>query len=244
MRYFRIIKINTNESTNLVLKERSASGKCNDGDVIWSLAQVKGRGQRNAQWLSEPGKNLTFSLYKEYRHTKINNPFLINCIVSLAVKSTLEFFNIPEVFVKWPNDILSGDKKICGILIENVIKSNTINSSIIGVGINVNQMQFENLPEASSMQLILEKPFVIEEVLNCFLNHFSEKMKLLKLSEQDIISLYEKNLYRFKEISTFETKKGVFAGTIEGVTTQGLLKVLNEDNQLETFDLKEIRLKR
>lgn len=243
MRYFRIVKFNTTESTNLELRERCISGRCNRGDVVWSLVQTKGRGQQSSQWLSEPSKNLTFSLYEKYDEIKIRNPFLISCIVSLAVKETLEFFGIPKVFIKWPNDILSANRKLCGILIENRIKSSIVHSSIIGIGINVNQVQFKNLSQATSMQLILKKSFDIEQVLNRFLTCFSRKVNLLRHSEQDIISVYERSLYQLKKRNKFESEKGMFTGSIEGVTTQGFLKVLNKSNQLELFNLKEIKMK-
>ncbi|MDG1263705.1 MAG: biotin--[acetyl-CoA-carboxylase] ligase, partial [Flavobacteriaceae bacterium] len=119
MHYYNLIKINATDSTNSWMKERYSSNKCSDGDVVWSQTQNIGRGQSNSIWISEKGKNLTFSIYKEFTDLSIHNPFILSAVVSLAVVATLNSFMIPKIHVKWPNDIMSGDKKICGILIEN-----------------------------------------------------------------------------------------------------------------------------
>ena len=86
--------------------------------------------------------------------------------VSLAVFNTLKHFKIPEISIKWPNDIMSRSKKCCGILIENTIKGNLIDASIIGIGINVNEKQFKDLPLASSLRLATGNNFDISLVVN------------------------------------------------------------------------------
>tara|TARA_B100000767_G_scaffold274716_1_gene308637 strand:+ start:6509 stop:7243 length:735 start_codon:yes stop_codon:yes gene_type:complete len=243
MSYFKLIKIDATDSTNTLMKERYLSNKSMDGDVLYASTQLKGRGQLESVWNSEPGKNLTFSVYKDINHLLIQNPFLLSCVVSLAIKTLLESFNIPNVYVKWPNDIMSGNKKICGLLIENILKGSSINSSIIGIGLNVNQFSFEKLPNAISMNQISGINYDLNEVLDSCLNFLNQKLNLLDKSEQYIINLYEKSLYRINKPSTFEVEGKIFLGIIRGVSSSGLLKVQLDDQKISLFDLKSIKLK-
>lgn len=243
MSYFKLIKIDAIDSTNSLMRERYLSNKCSDGDVLCADAQTNGRGQHNSVWNSAPGKNLTLSVYIEFNKFSVINPFLISCLVSLAIQSTLQSFKISKISVKWPNDIMSGNKKICGLLLENIFKGSSFNSSIIGIGLNVNQEVFEKLPNAVSMYQISNKNFDLDEVLNACLTFLNQKLKLLDHPEEYILKLYEESLYRVNKASTFEAEGQIFSGIIRGVTANGLLKVQREDDELMEFDLKSIKLK-
>ncbi|MGB2152512.1 MAG: biotin--[acetyl-CoA-carboxylase] ligase [Flavobacteriaceae bacterium] len=243
MHNFNLIKIDATDSTNSWMKKRYSTNKCSDGDVVWSQAQNIGRGQGNSIWLSEKGKNLTISIYKEFNDLEIHNPFLLSSIVSLTVAATLNLYRIPKVCVKWPNDIMSGDKKVCGILIENIFKKSTLRASIIGVGLNVNQNHFENLFQASSMSQISGLFYDLDEVINCFLDQLEQKFELLNQPQEQIIKIYETSLYRKNKPSTFESKGSLFSGVIKGVTPEGLLKVEQEDHKIYFYNLKQIKLK-
>jgi len=243
MPFFKIIKIDATDSTNSLLRQRYLDNSCSDGDVLWTTIQRKGRGQRNTLWQSEPGKNLTFSLYKDLKVIKIQNPFVLSCLVSLGIQAALESLMIPNVHVKWPNDIMSGDKKVCGVLIENTFKGSLLHASIIGIGLNVNQENFESLPKAASMFQISDTIYDLDEVLMVCLDYVGQKLELLNHSEEQIITLYETFLYRIGKPSTFESNGSLFTGIIRGVNLQGLLKVQLEDNQMVLFDLKTIKLK-
>ena len=165
-------------------------------------------------------------------------------VVSLAIIKVLEALNIPELSIKWPNDILSADKKICGILIENVIKKNNFNASVIGIGLNVNQIEFENLPKASSLKLISGKEFNLDELTIAILEHMKVYFTLLKDNKYDKLKAeYEMQLFRKNKPSTFKDAEGfMFSGFIKSVSESGHLQVLLEDNILKAFDLKEITL--
>ena len=243
MPYFNLIKIDATDSTNSLMRERYLSNNCSDGDVLFANAQLKGRGQHNSVWNSAPGKNLTLSVYREFRDVSLKKPFLISCLVSLAIQAALQSFKIPKIYVKWPNDIMSGNKKICGLLLENIFKGSSLNASIIGIGLNVNQEAFEKLPNAASMFQISNKNFDLDEVLNVLLTFLNQKLKLLDQPEEYILKLYEESLYRLDIGSTFEADGQLFLGIIRGVTPNGLLKVQLEDFKLVEFDLKSIQLK-
>lgn len=243
MPYFKLIKIDATDSTNSLLKQRYLANSCSDGEVLWTSIQRQGRGQKNTVWLSDPGKNLAFSIYKEFNTAEVQNPFLLSCLVSLGVQAALESLTIPQLCVKWPNDILSGEKKICGVLIENMFKGSLLHASIVGIGLNVNQENFKNLPRAASMLQISGTTYDLEDVLATCLDHIRQKLELINLPEEQIIKLYEASLYRIGKPSTFESDGRLFTGIIRGVSLQGLLKVQLEDSQMALYDLKTIQLK-
>jgi BirA family biotin operon repressor/biotin-[acetyl-CoA-carboxylase] ligase len=242
MPYFKIIKIDATDSTNLLMRQRYLSNLCEDGEVLSATSQIKGRGQHNSVWKSETGKNLTFSVYRDFKNFSIKNPFLISCLVSLSVKTALESFSLKKIKVKWPNDIMSHDKKLCGLLIENIFKGSHLSSSIIGIGLNVNQKVFKDLPNASSMYGISGQSFDLDEVLNSCLVALNSTLQLLEKSDKEIIQLYEKSLYRMNKPSTFKVDGILFTGVIKGVTKEGLLKVQVEDDKIVLYNLKSIKL--
>ncbi|HSM62994.1 MAG TPA: hypothetical protein VK833_03545, partial [Gillisia sp.] len=146
--------------------------------------------------------------------------------------------------LKWPNDIMADSFKIGGVLIENILQNNRIAASIIGIGLNVNQVLFPGLPKASSLKNLSGTVFSRDEVLSAILNKM-EKMILSnnKLFFENVLEDYEKLLFRRKKASTFQLKDGsLLTGIILGVTPSGLLKVQVEDEEIRTFDLKELTL--
>jgi BirA family biotin operon repressor/biotin-[acetyl-CoA-carboxylase] ligase len=165
-------------------------------------------------------------------------------VTALAIIKSLEKFNIPKLSIKWPNDILSENKKVCGVLIENSIKNNLFKDSIIGVGINVNQTRFDTLPQASSLHKITGKIFDRDELLKSLIAQFKHYFFLLEEKEMNNIKEeYESYLFRKNKPSTFKDKKGnMFSGFIKSVSHTGSLQVLLEDAVLKEYDLKEIRL--
>ena len=142
-----IIKLNAIDSTNSYLKEMASVVFPKDFTVVVTELQTKGRGQMGANWQAEKGKNLTASVFKSLSSFSIYDQFYISMAVALAIFKALSTFEIPKLQIKWPNDILSADTKLCGILIENIIKNGKLNGTIIGFGLNVNQKHFNNLPQ-------------------------------------------------------------------------------------------------
>ena len=133
-----IIKLDAIESTNDYLK----STDFNNPQVVYTYNQYKGKGQRGNKWMSEPGKNLAFSIKIFPKNFDIKDQFKINVIFSILIFNTLKSLQIPDIKIKFPNDIMSGNKKICGILIELKVKGIEIDNIIIGFGLNVNQENF------------------------------------------------------------------------------------------------------
>lgn len=239
-----IIKLNATDSTSSYLKSLVSVAIPKDYTVVVAEMQTNGRGQMGSEWQTESGKNLTASVFKRLLLCDVSDQFYISMAVSLSIYKALRTFKIPKLSIKWPNDILSANMKLCGILIENVIKSNNIQGSIIGFGLNVNQKIFNNLPQASSMSLITGIVFNNDEVLSEILKELKKYFGLLESKSYDEIkSEYESLLFRKNKPSTFKTLNNEnFSGIIKGVTETGLLKVWIEDEIIKTFDLKEIKL--
>ena len=239
-----LIKLNATESTNTYLKSLCVKKRLEDYTVVIADIQTKGRGQMGTHWHSEANKNLTFSVFKDVSKLRIDEQFYISMAVALGIIKALGELQIPKLKIKWPNDILADNKKIAGILIENVIKTNAMIGSVIGIGLNVNQKFFEDLPNASSLHLITGIVFDKDEVLHLVLTHI--KRSLERLNKKDLLLLqseYEEALFRLKKPSTFKTSNNlILMGFIEGVTEDGKLKLRLEDGVFNTYDLKEIQL--
>lgn len=242
--YMQRIKLDATDSTNAYLKKLMLSKPLEDFTIVIANEQVNGRGQMGTKWESEAGKNLTFSVLKYFKNYRIQEQFLLNIITSLAVYHTLKKLLIPNLRVKWPNDILSGNFKICGILIENNLKNDIIQSSIIGFGLNVNQLEFENLKKASSLKKIKGKTFNLDEVLESLMQNlevFFNEFESGKVS--DIRRQYEMLLFRINKPSTFKDRNSqLFTGYIRGISEEGNLVVELEDSILKEYSFKELEL--
>lgn len=165
-------------------------------------------------------------------------------VVCLAIKKSLNKFNIPQLSVKWPNDIMSGRLKMCGVLIENIVKNNSIQNIIIGIGLNVNQTEFNNLPNASSIKQISGKHYNTDEILFEIVNDI--KFYFNFLNEKNLFELqklYEANLYRLNKVSMFKlADSNLVSGYIRGVKEDGRLKIILENDLEKDFGIKEISL--
>ena len=214
----QIIKLNATDSTNTYLKDLLAETRLADYSVVITKNQTQGKGQRGEKWLSKKGKNLTVSILKLKPKVALERQFLLNTIVSLSLIKTLEGYNVPNLAVKWPNDILSGHHKIAGILIENIIKSQHIESSVIGVGLNVNQKSFIGLPKVTSLKTILGRSLNLEELLSNLLQNIKYYFNAINkineiLNTNNIKSCFIKKIYKnqIDEKKLLETRGKVFS---------------------------------
>lgn len=243
-RPMHLIKLDATDSTNTYLKNLLQYSELDDFTTVMTREQSKGKGQVGASWESEAAKNLTFSVLKNFNNLSVSAAFDLNICASLAVLNALRQFSIPELHVKWPNDILSGNTKICGILVENILLGKQIKSAVIGIGLNVNQTEFHTVSNATSMKLLLGRTFNLEEVMTIVLK---ELHKLLVLLEEkgfgSVRFAYQEELFRKDKPSTFTNREGaLIMGFIRGVSIAGKLRVELEDAVLKEYDLKEVRL--
>lgn len=212
------------------------------GDVLVAERQTAGRGQRGHTWLSKEGVNLTFSLVAEPTFMAARDQFLLSEATALALCDCFALFGI-DTRIKWTNDIYVGDKKLVGILIEHYYAGANLRRTVIGVGINVNQTQFDpSLPNPTSMQLEAGRSFEREEVLATFQRCFHARYDQLERAEWEALQAdYRACMYRLGQRQRFLLPDGEpFEAQIEGIETDGALILLHDDGQRRSYRFKEV----
>ena len=212
--------------------------------VIAAVNQTAGRGQRGNRWVSAPGDNLTFSFLLKPSGLPAREVMAVTCFATLAVRDALRAEGVPAV-VKWPNDIYVGNRKICGMLVENGLDGADIAWSVVGIGINLNQTEFPGeVLNATSLRRLTGRTYEPAPFLEK-LCHGLEAL-LPELASQEgrdgLRAAYEKDLFRkdspaaYRDLTTGEE----FTGILRGITPEGLLRVEKAEGPEKTFGFKEI----
>jgi len=240
----KIIKLNAIDSTNTYLKNLCKNTAVSDCTLVVAKVQTQGRGQMGAIWQSKPEQSLTFSMLKRFNQLHVSDQPSIAFAVSIAIKNVLEKLQVPGITVKWPNDIMSYRQKLCGLLIENQLEGSFVVSTIIGVGLNVNESEFSELPQATSMRLATGIVFDRTEILELMRMEILKQLEFLQSGNAlKLKTTYEASLFRRNKVSTFEDPTGFkFNGIITGVAKSGELLVEKEDESVQNFELKQIKL--
>lgn len=216
--------------------------KYREGDVVWADFQTAGRGQRGHVWHSQRGENLTFSVVLEPLFVAIAEQFSVSEVVALSLVDMLAEYGI-EAKIKWTNDIYVGEKKLVGILIEHSLAATTLRRTIVGVGINVNQREFDSsIPNPVSMAQLLDKQLDAEEVLKRFLTYLQRNYELLRQGEKEALhERYNTLLYRKEEYHTYALPSGErFSAKIVGTAPSGALRLENEQGETKDYLFKEV----
>ena len=229
-------------STNAHALELLAKSKPNDGTVIVAHTQTAGRGQIGSSWQAAPTQNLTFSLILYPNFVAATAQFSLNQAISLGVYDFMAA-HTSGVAIKWSNDILVRGKKIAGILIENALLGTTLQHSVVGIGININQTDFVDLPNATSLTNCTQKTYDLRALLPILLGCIEARYLQLRAGQTAILQThYLGALYQYGEEACYErTATGeVLWGKIIGIAPDGRLELLHTHG-LETFGIKEIR---
>lgn len=240
------IHLNSVASTNSYASELLRQIKPIEGTLIYTFDQQNGRGQRGSGWESEANKNIALSLILNPTFLQADNQFLITKIISLSVADLMAEWLYPynlssEIKIKWPNDIYVGNKKIAGILIENTLRENNIQSSIIGIGINFNQTEFITTKNATSLKILTNKEVELLPAVEQICEFMEARYLQLKTNKEENINCdYLQNLYRFEEWCNYSSKNQKFVGKIIGVSPSGKLQMELSSHEIKEFDLKEI----
>ena len=238
-----IIKLSAINSTNDYLKQITATRYVENFTVVCAESQTAGKGQMGSVWTVQPGKNLTFSVLVKDLLLEVNGIFNLNVAVAVSIVEALDAFNIPRLSIKWPNDILAGNKKIGGILIENSFKQGGEIFSVIGIGLNVNQDNFEGLAKASSLLVATGREFDKEQVMLAVIEKLRHNIaRLLHNDTQQLWQNYHDRLYKKGQPMPFECDGKKFMGIIKNVTQSGRLRVTLEDDSVAEYAIKEVQL--
>lgn len=227
------------QSTNTLLLDLASKSTLTEGTVVITSNQFAGRGQRGNTWQAAAGMNLTFSILFKPSFITVKNQFTLTMVASLSVFDFLKEKNIAEVKIKWPNDIMVGKKKICGMLIENSIQGETINQSIFGIGLNINQTEFP-IDTATSLAIESKKQFNLNEELNLLLENIERRYLQLRAGKQsEMKKEYLQNLLGLNQSRKFISNEQEFEGTIKAVSDLGELVVATSGRE-QIFSMKEI----
>ena len=222
----KIIKLDAIDSTNSYLKRLLTKGTVDDLTVVVSKNQTKGKGRNENIWENEASLNLAFSIYKKFNNLDVKDKFMLNVISSLSVFQLLKENNLNKISIKWPNDIMTVNGKISGILIENSVKGKLINESVIGVGINVNQKKFDKLPNATSLLIETGSEFSLDTLASRLVEIFRKKFLQFEKNEEELLENYNNQLFLKNINSNFmglDNKK--FSGKIISVNKSGELRI-------------------
>lgn len=235
------------DSTNYEARRRlPANAKMS---VYAAKFQTAGRGQRGNKWSSAAGQNLTFSVLLNFTHPQmpdfaVRNQFLLSIVAALSVSDLLQKLNIRSS-IKWPNDIYIGRRKVCGMLIENIVGNTGLEHSIIGIGLNLNQTEFPpELVNPTSVLVSSGLRTVPEHVLDDFLDIFSGYMPYLSDIEgiNEIRNKYVSRLFGLGVSREYHDclRNVDFTGTIKGISEEGLLLMEMPDKTVSNYSFKEV----
>ena len=234
------IKLNKIDSTNRFLLEFNKYSKISGPIVVTAEYQSEGRGRASKSWFSNRGENLLISLLLNHK-LHINKKFDLSILISLALKDFLSNYLNDEIYIKWPNDLIINNKKIAGFIIDNLVQNSSIHTSVIGIGINVNQIKFNSFSLlATSIALENNCNYNIDDIknnlLSCIENRYIDFVKNSTLHNEYLNHLYLKDKFSFFEINL----KRVEAKIIN-VSEKGELFVQFKNNKIERFLLDEIK---
>ena len=237
----QLIETDIVDSTNNFATNLISATNVPEGTVIMAREQTTGKGQRGNSWLSEPGRNLTISIVLYPHFLLPRQKFFLSMAVSVAIHEALAS-QLDEIFIKWPNDIYAGKKKLGGILIENALSGNQIKSAIIGIGLNVNQLDFPGEINATSISLLTLK----EEKLHFWLEKICQGLEAgyLALRSGQFMHLkkkYLESLLYINEERAFISNNLGITGKIRDVSEEGKLVIEHSDKIIAEYDIKEIR---
>ena len=236
-----IIILNEINSTNNYANQLIVSKQVVEGTVVLAYSQKEGRGQRGNNWESEAGKNVLMSIVLFPKFLAAENQFMVSKIASLALVDFVQT-ETNNVSIKWPNDLYVGNKKIAGILIENSIEGHFLYSSVLGIGLNVNQEQFvSNAPNPSSLKKITGKNYDIETLAAKIADLIFEYYNKLKKGETDFInSQYFDKLFKKNTWAKFRKEGIEFEAMITGIGEFGQLQLKNRDGIISEYMFKEV----
>lgn len=241
---FKIIHLKKVNSTNSYVMELLKQDHPDEGFVVWADEQTNGRGHGKNTWESEKDKNLACSLVLRPKFIEPSHQFAIAQIISIALCRLIDkYVKGEEVKIKWPNDIYVNDKKIAGILIQNILKGDLIEYSVVGIGININQKEFlSDAPNPVSLVHFTKAGHNVEELLNQLLNEvmiiYSGHAR--QASGEAVHKTYLSYLYRFGQWAEYKAEAYIFEAMITGIGQYGRLVLKMKDGEKREFDFKEV----
>lgn len=230
------------DSTNEELKRLFSVQVLENGTLLTTDFQTGGKGQMGSSWKSSNGKNFLGTFFLK-PNLSLSEVFVLNMIVSLALRETVSEFVTGKVEIKWPNDIVVNRKKIAGVLIENKFINGELTGSFLGIGLNINQKYFDKFGRlATSITKEIGSFLNQESVINRICFHFQQFYSLYQLKGYETINfMYHQDLYLKGEEHQYKVGRDTRYLTLQSVNRQGDLQLFNQFGKIEEFGLKSIR---
>ncbi len=233
--------MNEVDSTNNYANQLVLTKAAEEGTVVLAQFQKAGKGQKGNSWESEAGKNLLASIILRPHFLKAADQFYVSKIISLSIAAILKQ-KTKDITIKWPNDIYAGNRKIAGILIENSVLGQNIETSITGIGLNLNQEVFvSGAPNPVSLKQLTGKEFEIQQFadeLFAVIEKWYGKLHSCKFSEID--KIYHESLFRIKEWAHYSADGKTFEARITGTGQFGQLRLEHPDGKITQHFFKEV----
>ncbi len=237
-----IIDLREIDSTNNYAMRLINQGIASHGLIVKADYQTNGKGQHGNVWTSEQGKNLLLSVILDTQEFPLEDQFILNACFCNAVASLLmEHYEIKDVRIKWPNDVFVGNRKIAGLLMENVLRGSLWQYAIVGIGININQVQFPLLNRTTSLKLLLNKEQRIKQSENFLIKAMNANYAVFLKDPEGIFNEYQQMLIGYDKKISFKKKGEMFTGSVMGVSKSGEL-LLHYDGSVKKFRHKEVEL--
>lgn len=230
------------DSTNAYLQRQQSEHNIRNW-VVSADEQTAGKGMGSNSWESEAGKNLTFSLALDMSYLQAQRQFLLSEAVALGLIAVLDnYLPSEKLHIKWPNDLYFEKRKLAGILINSTIRVNMMDASIIGIGLNVNQMQFHDWPtHPISLKMITGKDHDLQALLRQCAESIVNKVEILKKESPAIEQDYLNRLFRYRTWADYEVGGKTLHLFMTGIDPFGRLLLVDKRTHSYCIDIKEIK---
>lgn len=232
--------LNTVDSTNNYAMAKLHEGMAKHGMAWFAREQTGGRGQRGNSWQSRPNENIALSMVTMLPRLAVHSQFELSVCVALGVNDFLSLLQLPDIFIKWPNDIFINDRKAGGILIENQIQGSHISASIIGIGLNINQTLFDSsLAKAISLKQITGKNYDIIQLARDLHVSVLKRVNQVKQNKKSSLAEYNRALYKKDEKVKFKKGNIAFEAVVKSISADGRLILQHGDHE-EAYPFGEL----
>ena len=239
---YTLIYLDHVDSTNRYAADYLQSHQPSNPCVIHTNHQTEGRGQYGRTWVSEKNESLCFSLIIPSVNLPLTKLFLLHCITSLSIVKQLQHY-YPELnfAIKWPNDIYCLDKKICGILIQNVIKHDIVQDTILGIGINVNNSHFSNLHQASSLYILCQRMLDLNTLMDAIVREIIDRFQIFCDNEDQLLAAYNELLFCKNTEVEWMLNEHFFQARIIEVNSLGQIQLRTQNENIQWYSFGEIQ---
>lgn len=244
---YYIEHLETIDSTNSYARDNASRLWQLAGDArviaVYADRQLTGRGQRGNVWHSQVGENLLVSIIVRPSVLPVVSQFAISQSIALAMRTAMSYLGV-NVALKWPNDIYVEGRKLAGILVELDCCGSLVEQAVVGVGLNVNQMQYAQMDKVPvSLKMLTGEAYDIEEVLGVLLDAFSYYYSILEAGNHPLLTAeYKAHLLGYKKVMRYRDTASEFDAKIVDVESNGYLCLQCLDGSIRSYAFKEVEM--